>query len=175
LIVVAETRGGFNMNVEEVSVGELDPTGVTIECVYVKNAPDYAIYRTAQRVMVHFADSQERKQQQQEVLAALNPLRGEINGLIDGWRESTTHDKEAMTRLFDRRIADSLAMALENDVTTARVLLRSTLEEITEERQSRGRIEHLLYAGITASGLGLIAFVISRVRDGFGDNFSRTT
>ncbi len=149
------------MNVSEVRVGGLDAADVSIKSVFVKKAPSYAIYRTDERVMVHLADAIEEKDRQQEVLAALNPIRGEINGLIDGWRTSRQQDKEALTRLFDRRVADSLAIALEGDSATAQALLKSTLEEIAEERQSRGRIEHLVYAAVTTAGMILLAYVVS--------------
>jgi hypothetical protein len=102
-------------------------------------------------------------------------VRGEINGLIDGWRSSRQQDKEALTRLFDRRIADALAMALEGDAATAQTLLKGALETIAEERKSRGRIEQLFYAGATAAAVALIALIGSwfwgpQVTNYFADN-----
>jgi hypothetical protein len=149
------------MNVNDVRVGALDAAGTPIESVYVKNAPLYAIYRTGERVMVHLADAADEKLVQQETLAPLNPIRSEINGLIDGWRKSVKHDKEAMTRLFDRRVADALVVALEGDPDTAQKLLKSTLDEIAEERHSRGRIEHLIFAAGTAAAVALIVAIVS--------------
>jgi len=137
----------------------LDAAGALIEAVYTKNDPLYAVYRTSQRVMVHHADDVEERKKQQEVLALLNPLRNEINALIDGWRTSVEHDKEALTRLYDRRIADALILALEKDSASSKALLKSTLDEIAEERQSRGRIEHLLYAAATSGAIGLVVLL----------------
>lgn len=151
------------MDVKDVRVGADDSAGVPILNVYVKKAPYYAVYRTAERVMVHFADSLEERMRQQEVLASLNPMRSEIQSMIDGWRNSDQHDKQAMTNLFDRRIADALAMALEGDSVSGQALLKGALDEISEERQSRGRIEHLYWAGGTALLLIVVAVLLSAV------------
>ncbi len=145
------------MKVSEVRFGVLDAAGTPIEAVYTKNDPQYAVYRTSQRVMIHLADDLDERKGQQETLALLNPLRNEINALIDGWRTSPEHDKEALTRLYDRRIADALTLAMEGDPVSSKALLKSTLDEIGEERQSRGRIEHLFYAAATS---GLIVFLV---------------
>lgn len=159
------------MNVSEVRVGVLDAAGAPIEAVYVKNDPHYAIYRTSQRVMIHFADDGEEKKEQQRILATLNPLRNEINALIDGWRTSSEHDKEAMTRLYDRRIADALALALENDPTSAQALLKGTLDEIAEERQSRGRVEHLILAALTTVAVAVLVILATWIWDADTPNF----
>lgn len=153
------------MNVSEVRVGVLDAAGTPIEVVYTKNDPLYAVYRTSQRVMIHLADDVEERKKQQETLALLNPLRNEINALIDGWRTSAEHDKEALTRLYDRRIADALTLAMENDPISSKALLKSTLDEIGEERQSRGRIEHLLYAAAASVVIGLLVMLATSVWD----------
>lgn len=151
------------MNVSEVRVGVLDAAGTPIEVVYVKNAPSYAIYGTHQRVMVHLADELAERATQQEMLATLNPLRNEINALIDGWRTSPEHEKQALTRLYDRRVADALALAFEGNPSSAQTLLKSTLDEISEERQSRGRIQHLLFAGCAVIAVAAITFLASLI------------
>lgn len=151
------------MNVSEVRVGVLDAAGTPIEVVYVKNAPSYAIYGTHQRVMVHLADEPAERATQQEMLATLNPLRNEINALIDGWRTSPEHEKQALTRLYDRRVADALALAFEGNPSSAQTLLKSTLDEISEERQSRGRIQHLLFAGCAVIAVAAITFLASLI------------
>lgn len=151
------------MDVRDVRVGIEDSAGRLIETVYVKKSPDYAIYRTSERVMVHLADSVEERKRQQEVLASINPIRSEIHSLIDGWRISNAHDKEAKTRLYDRRIVDGLAAALEGDLSAAQILLKGALDEITEERQSRGRIEQLVFATATAVVLAVLMVIASMV------------
>lgn len=143
--------------VADVKVGALDSAGSLIETIYVKNAPDYAIYGTANRVLVHFADNPEQKAAQQQLLAALNPIRSEIHSLIDGWRAATTSDEVALTRMYDRRIADGLAAALEGNAATAQALLRGALDGIAEERQSRGRAEHLRFALYTVAVTAVVA------------------
>jgi hypothetical protein len=152
-----------DLKVADIEVGKNDSVGVPVEIVYVKKAPAYAIYGTASRVAVHFADDSETKAAQQQLLAALNPLRNEINSLIDGWRASATQDDIALTRLYDRRVADALAAGLENDVAGAQALLKGALDAIAEERQSRGRAEHLRYAAFTVAAVTAIALLVQLI------------
>src|SRR4249920_3911932 len=97
--------------VAEVKDQGLDAAGVRITSVYVRQAPHYAIYRTDERVMVHFADAEAEAKRQSATLAPLNPLRGDINGLIDGWRSSKKARLQARAKRYDRRVADALGMA----------------------------------------------------------------
>jgi len=81
------------MNVADISKGENDSAGAQILDVYAKNPPLYAVYRTAKRVLIQFADDRKDQDPQRENIAKLNPLPGEINGLIDGWR---THWRQGL-------------------------------------------------------------------------------
>ena len=71
------------MNVADIIKGGKDLTGAEIETVYSKVNATYAVYRTAERVMVQYADEERLGAEQRLALSPLNPIRGEINGLID--------------------------------------------------------------------------------------------
>ncbi|MBX9815269.1 MAG: hypothetical protein K2X76_11250 [Sphingomonas sp.] len=68
--------------------------GSIIRAVYAKAVPFYAIYGTDERIVVQHADagvirpgaSEPLATEQRKALAPLAKLRGEINGLIDQWR-----------------------------------------------------------------------------------------
>jgi len=73
-------------NVADLQLYEPDALGVRVELIYGRKPPEYAVYQTADRVMLHFADDTATAAEQRKVMARLSPLRGEINGLIDTWR-----------------------------------------------------------------------------------------
>ena len=66
-------------------------TGTKIETVYAKVVPLYAVYRTAERVNVQYADDDALGSEQRRALIESNPVKGEINGLI------VTADKKLTT------------------------------------------------------------------------------
>jgi hypothetical protein len=73
---------------KEIVKGRKDPAGEPIIKVYSYNPPFYAIYRTRDRLIVQFADSDALRSQQRARIVPLMPMRGQINGLIDGWRSA---------------------------------------------------------------------------------------
>src|SRR5262245_17579262 len=89
------------MLVSEVERGKSDAAGTEISDVYARRPPDYAIYRTCDRVLIHFADDQKREQAQRSALVRLNPIRGEINGLIDDWRASSNPNRKMKGMRYD--------------------------------------------------------------------------
>lgn len=133
-------------NVEDLARDGVDPTGETVLAVYCRNPPRYAVYATAERVLVHFDDDDERADIQRMALAPLNPIRGEINGLIDGWRGSKLARRRSRAKRYDRRVADALIVALEGDVPDGVVLLDRVKADILGERTAWGRFEYLIAA-----------------------------
>jgi hypothetical protein len=148
--------------VSDIYAGGLDSTGAQIDTVYGKVAGVFAVYRTAERVMIQYADSQELGIEQRRAMAPLNPLRGEINGLVDGWRSSTQPKDHCRARLFDHRTADALSAALQGDQVHAEELLKAVKADILEERVSIGRVEYLRYAALAAIAL-FLAFALLAV------------
>lgn len=132
--------------VDDIVRDRLDGAGSQIVTVYSKVSQVYAVYATAERVMVQYADDPALGSEQRTTLAPLNPLRGEINGLVDGWRSSDGVKDQCRARMFDRRTADALITALQGDPVHAEELLLAVKADVMEERTSMGRTEYLLIA-----------------------------
>jgi hypothetical protein len=146
-------------NVADLRPKEKDAMGQTVLVIYGAKAPEYAVYRTDQRVLMHYADSPKEALKQRKTLAKLNPLRGEINGLVDGWRTQRPGSQaQSRAERYDRRVGDALVVGLEGDVTGAELLLQRIKQDIMDERIAGGRAEYLLVAAAaTLVGLFLIA------------------
>lgn len=163
--------------IRDVTLNAKDSCGADIIGVYAKIDNAYAIYRTKERLLVQFSDDPALGADQRKLLAPLGPLRGEINGLIDGWRAADpavskgwmsrffpflTHDMSAKAALFDRRVADALAIALQGGSAEASVILASAKTDIVEERTSVARTEYVLVASfILLILIGAIALITS--------------
>ncbi len=142
--------------VDQILIGRMDGSGNQILAVYAKNGAMYAVYRTPERVVVQFADDDKTGDEQRAALAPLNPVRGEINGLVDGWRNSPDPDKQSKAKLFDRRVADALVNALQKD-PSASELMNKIKADVLAERTSAARSDYMIVAAITT--LTLIAAV----------------
>src|SRR3954464_4804671 len=81
--------------VADIKRGEEDSAGVRVTHVYAKVDTAYAVYRTDERVVVQSSDDPALGGDQRKLLAPLGPVRGEIDGLIDGWRKAACHRKDA--------------------------------------------------------------------------------
>jgi hypothetical protein len=151
--------------VADIIAGSQDSTGVAIETVYSKVGATYAVYRTRERVMVQFADDQALGKDQRLLLSSLNPTRGEINGLIDGWRLSRSGDHHALAKLFDRRVADGLTVALQGQPEHGLQLLTALKADVLEERTSAARRDYLLVASATMMLVVAASLVLFRVME----------
>jgi len=150
--------------------GKTDAMGQEIKCFYGRKPPKYAVYRVDRRVMVHFADNGEEEASQRKKLACLAPLRGEIDGLVDGWRDGTSHrflgvDNRTKLRSkavrYDRRVADALVVALEGDIPTAQTILTRVRDDIVNERVAWARFEYLVAAFVSALVVMFVAWLLS--------------
>lgn len=151
------------MKVSEIKANGLDAAGVRIEEVYAKYDPVYAVYRTTERVLIHFSDDTKQEKSQRAALASLSPIRGEINGLIDGWRTSKKPALYSRSRRLERRVADALVVALEDDMADAILVLQAIKTDVLDERQSIGRFQYLSVASITMGALLLSILVLHTV------------
>lgn len=136
------------MTVADLKLGQPDPLGGTITEIYGFKPPEYAVYATDLRLSVRFADDPTTETEQRRGMAPLNPLRGEINGLIDGWRRrdrGRTGLREKAQR-YDRRVADALVVAFEHDVDDAEAILLQVKQDIVDDRTSWARLEYLVAA-----------------------------
>ena len=150
------------MTVADLKVNANDAMGVPIRVMYGFKPPEYAVYRTCDRVMVQFADDRDREAAQRHALAPLNPVRGEINGLVDGWRSSRSKRKRGKAECHDRRVGDALVVALEDDVVSAATLLDAIKQDIIDDRVATARFWYLT----AAFGVGVIlGLLIARIAD----------
>lgn len=154
---MAETR------VQDILQNHPDSVGTPVEAVYAKVVPLYAVYRTPERVLIHFADATTEMEKQRVNLTPLNPLRGEINGLINGWRSRPEARFQSRARRFDRRVADALTVALQGDIPGSTVLLERVKQDIVTERTSWARFLYLMIAAAAALVVMVLAgFATSR-------------
>jgi hypothetical protein len=151
-----------NLTVADLTLAGTDATGAEVTTIYAKNPPLYAVYRTKERVLVQFADDPAKAGVQRTALASLNPLRGEINGLVDGWRASKQEALRFKAVSYDRRSADALVMALEGDVHDAGLLLGEIKQDLLDERTARARVDYLLAACAVLLAALLVAWAAGR-------------
>jgi hypothetical protein len=147
------------LRVDELVAEQKDAGGNPVDCIFVKKAPDYAVYRTPLRVMVQFADDQVIAQAQRSALAALNPLRGQISGLIDGWHTSKNENAKTRARRYDRRVADAIVAGLEGTIGDALALLKEIRDDIVAERKSLAQTDYLVWA----AGFGILLIVATGI------------
>jgi hypothetical protein len=146
--------------VADICLGGTDSSGATILTVYTKIQKRYAIYKTDEGVSIQFADDPDRGDAQRIALAPLNPLRGQISGLIDGWRSSVDEGDRVRAALFDRRVAGALCAALQGcpgAVGHATTLLEEVKADVIAERTSKARV---LYA-VSAAGMAALLILIA--------------
>jgi len=160
------------VNVADLKLHEPDASGVEVERFYARNPPKYAVYQTAQRVTVQFADDPAKSDEQRKALAQLAPVRGEINGMVDGWRSASLSKRvlwigpkngtklRARAARYDRNVADALVVALEGDLTGAGALLSSIKDDAMGERVGWARFEYLVMAFATTVVLTLFGLVV---------------
>jgi hypothetical protein len=152
-------KAARTVNVADLKAGDLDSAGHPVLHFYSRKPPEYAVYQTRERAMVHFADAPDVSDEQRTGLAQLAPLRGETNALSDDWREKPDryHTLGIIPRRngarirqraarYDRRIGDALIVALEGDLTGAGAVLQEIKDDVIEERVGWSRFEYLLVA-----------------------------
>ncbi len=147
--------------VADIVAGQNDFTGTKIETVFSKVGERFAVYATSERVMVQYADDEKLGQDQRLALVGLSPLRGEINGLIDGWRAAKYGSGRSRARWYDRRTADALAVALQGNQPEAEKLLTAIKADVLEERTSIGRYQHIAFATLTAIVICIILWIFT--------------
>lgn len=145
--------------VEDIIRGRRDSTDAEILTVYAKVSGLYAIYKTAERVMIHFADDPAKGSEQRQALVSLAPLLGEINGLVDGWRISVKSKLKAKANIFDRRVADALLLGLQGHSAQAQPLLQEIKSDLLEERTSPARVDY----AVVAAGVTLLMVLVGCV------------
>jgi len=134
--------------VADVKIRATDLTGNVILEVYVRASPQYAVYRTSDRVVIQFADDDTKARQQRQQLATLNLVRAQINGLISDWSKSRYARFREKAAKYESRVASALILCLEGDGVAALASLNDIKASIVAERTSWGRFEYLISASI---------------------------
>jgi hypothetical protein len=159
------------LSVSDIRINAPDETGVPIEEVYAKIDGMYAVYRTADRVLIQFSEKPSAKpedeplgSQQRKCLVPLTALRGELRGLIDSLYPVSKLDILRGTdgrRRFERRVADALVVALQglDHIPYALDLLKQVRQDLLDERTAWARFKHVLVAGITVAVVLLLVCV----------------
>jgi hypothetical protein len=134
--------------VGNVKIGASDLTGKLIEEVYIKVRPQYAVYRTADRVVIQYADDETLATEQRRLMSTVNLVRAQISGLICDWARSRYKAFKDKSAKYESRVASALILCLEGDGVAALASLNDTKEDIIAERTSWGRFEYLISASI---------------------------
>ena len=145
--------------IDQIRVKDPDAADAKVLEIYAKDEPNYAVYRTADRVKIQYADDPAASQVQRSNLARLNPIRGEINSLIDGWREEEGEHAVGRVKRCDRSVADSLIVALEGDVDGAALVLLELKQDLIDQRTALARFQYLC----VALGAALVMVLILRI------------
>lgn len=154
-------------HVADVHRGKEDISERLICEIYYKAPPRYAVYRSSERVIVQYADDGESSDDgkplapvQRARMAALNPLRSQITGLIDGWERSKKPSQAERARRYNARVAAALNQCLEGDLTSPLSVLTEVRDEIVAERASWGRFLYLLSALIIATAFCIVFWTL---------------
>ncbi len=147
--------------VSQIQTDKADANGVNVLMIYARFIPRYAVYQTSERVTIQFHDDPLKESEQREKMVRLSPLRGEINGLVDGWRTDCRESFQKTARRYDRRVADALIVALEGDVESGLQILQQIRDDVVAERKSYARFLYLICAAITAVVLCSIAIAFA--------------
>jgi hypothetical protein len=150
--------------IAETRKGTKDVSDEEIQCIYAKKPPEYLVYRNTMRVMVQFADDPAKATEQRLAFAALNALRGQVTGLIDGWHNSNDAAKQARAKRYDRRVADAMVTALEGGIPDALALLAEVRDDIIAERKSIAQTDYLLVAALFGITLLIVIGVLGSPR-----------
>jgi len=136
---------------DRIVVDGIDREGREIGRVYAKQAGHYAVYGTAERVQILYADDLPTQRIQRRRIGPLACLRSEIDGALAPWRRSDPRWRlNAAAQHYDGRIASGLIEALEGEGDNARRILAAVGVEIAAERASRARLSYLVYTLLLA-------------------------
>jgi hypothetical protein len=132
----------------DVALNIEDDAGNPIRTIFAFDHDLYAVYGTDRRIGIQYSDKLEEERRQRSRLARLQPIRGQLNGLIDGWRTSRFAWNRDKARRFDRRGADALVLALEGHPDDALDALVELKRDILEDRTSWARFLYLIFSGV---------------------------
>lgn len=135
-----KTKSTTQLPVAEICKGRLDGRGEPIDFVYWRR-PNYAIYRSGERIMAHYADDEKLANSQIAAVAELVSLRGRVQYLLKGVENK---DRDA----HHWQIAESLRLCLDGKKDAAKNIMESVIEELTAKCVSEACDAYLRYTGL---------------------------
>jgi hypothetical protein len=116
-----------------------DGRGGQIDYVYFKRE-EYAIYRSGQHIVVAYADSRTRADEQIAAISALLPLRDHLINLIKDLPAQSARDN------YLAQIADALRLGLEKQSEVAKAIIDEAVRDALEAQARIGRMVYLKWA-----------------------------
>lgn len=135
--------------VNAICIGGLDGNNLKVIDVYARQRNRYAVYQTAQRVVVAYADDPLVQNIQRKRLAVLAMLRSEIDGLLAPWREKKVrmlNQLPLMARQYDMRVYPALVEALEGRPDVGLAILQRLRSDIAGDMASRARLAYVAWS-----------------------------
>jgi hypothetical protein len=141
-------------------IGQTDRNGREVIDIYELQSGRFAVYQTPGRVAVLLAEDPLLQRIQRRRLAELEPLRSQIDGMLDAWRRGSTWFRlRDLAAQFDRRVASALRQSLAGSTEKAVAILQDAMTEIRCERESRARLQYLMWTLGIALTLLLVCLV----------------
>lgn len=136
--------------VENIILGEKDCSGCVIHAVYGRVSGRYAVYRNDRQIMVQFSDDDAEGINQRSALAPLGPLRSQISAMISKFSRQRSEYQEQKTEQYNNRLAMSLLIAIQGDISRAQLEMELIRDDILEDFASDTRTRHLMWASVAA-------------------------
>lgn len=154
--------------------GEPDECGRVCATIYYQEHGIYAVYATAERLVVRFSDDPERQLLQRRRLVGISDLRGEIASVQaflaqrdaeEHWWRRARPDAPALPppefANWNVQVAGAIKDALEGSPEAAHATLTRVRDEILAERQAKGRLLYLRLAAGAVVGVAFVAFLMT--------------
>jgi hypothetical protein len=135
--------------VADIKKGRLDYRGEEIEDLFYRRR-SFAIYRSGDKVMVHYADDEKTEKQQTAAVAELVFLRGRLQFLMSGVKGSNP---------YYGQIAEALRLCLDGRKAEAKAMMQMLIDTIIEHRLQEGRDFYLMSTG--AMVLAIIVLLVA--------------
>lgn len=149
---------------DAIVIGGKDRNHREILDVYARRDGRYAVYRTASRVIVLYAEDPLIQGLQRKRLAPLAPMRSEIDGSLSEWRDASPRSRlHDAARNLDGRVASALIEALEGAPASGLAILTGVAREIRCERASRARLLYLMWTIIVAAAFLFVGAIASGI------------
>lgn len=157
--------------VADIAENQPDSNGTPVLEIYGRSTGRYAVYRTAKRVMIQFADDDIEGANQRAALTPIARLRTDVEVLIDALRDDPSPGQQAKVARNEKRLGEALKTALQADLQQSLTILEEAKADMTEDRASDIRTRHLLYAAYATLALIVLSRILSG--DWFGGAFGK--